>query len=324
MGNKSKSLLQSSNMRMIPKFSIIFGIIFFVGIVGTLDLVPKAGAAYENLYVSRDVAEEKLQELLEFDYEYVFKESTGCNSYAPKNWDLRSNIRYIDRMNPSFEIAFSKNEFPLTIDTTTFKTSDFSNGSKTVKIETGKPIQLKLLLFENTGPQNVEKIILFTNTIEINFTTMQSDTYIIFEKINPDSIGPPIYDYIYGGVEEDPYRSWTYPNKLGIYSVMVNDPHNFFSEVTASAKRVDPKIEVIFEITFAQAMEKTNLIITAIDADNNAMMCKIKDAWEANDSSSENIPSWMDTNFKWRGEGLISDADLAEAIKYLQSLAGQN
>ena len=81
-------------------------------------------------------------------------------------------------------------------------------------------------------------------------------------------------------IREDPYRSFTYPNKLGTYSVFVNDPENLFSEVSAKAKRVNNKMEVIFEMIFAQTMEKSNLLITATDSSGNTMICNVIDAWE--------------------------------------------
>lgn len=252
-----------------------------VGILGVFEMIPKVEAENQNLYVSQEIAKENLRKILEFDYEYVFKESTNCNSYAPKNYHHQSYIRYIDRMNPSAEVSFTKNQYPLTIDQTTFKTSDFSDGSKTVNIETGKPIQLKLLLFENRGPQNIEKINLILNTNENNFTKLQSDTYITLEKIIPDTGGSSIYDYIYGRIDEDRHRSYTYPNKLGNYSLEVNDPNEFFSEITATPKRVNHKMQVIFDITFASPMKKSNLIITATDAAKNTMICNVIDAWES-------------------------------------------
>ena len=222
-----------------------------------------------------------MRKILEFDYEYVFKESTNCNSYAPKDWSHNTYPRYIDFINPSMQVAFHRNEYPVTIEQTTFETSEFSGGSKTVTLESGKPIELKLLLFENRGPQNIEKIILYTNTNENNYTKMQSDTFITLEKIIPDTGRSSIYDFIYGRIDEDRHRSYTYPNKLGNYLLKVNDPNEFFSEITATPQRVNHKMQVVFDITFAKPMEKSNLIITATDAAKNTMICNVIDAWES-------------------------------------------
>jgi len=40
-------------------------------------------------------------------------------------------------------------------------------------------------------------------------------------------------------------------------------------------------MQVVFDITFAHPMEKSNLIITATDAAKNTMICNVIDAWES-------------------------------------------
>jgi len=239
-----------------------------------------------NLFVSRDEMKKNLRSIIETDLEYKFKESTGCNSFAPKNWDRNSNYVYIDRLNPSFEVAFFRNEIPLVIDNTKFKTSEFSEGTKTVTTEVGELINLELLLFENTGPHNIQNIILYPNIQEDNFTKMETDTYIVFQKDNPILTGYKLEQYKTRGIREDPYRSYTYPNLLGNYSIQINDPKNLFSEVSADAKRVNHKMEVEFEITFAKNMEKSNLVITASDVKKNTMICNIVNALEVTNFSN--------------------------------------
>ena len=237
-------------------------------------------------------------------------------------------------MNPSLQISFLRNEIPLTIDNTIFKTSDFLEGTKTVIIDQEKTVKLKILLFENTGPQNIREIILFPNIQDKNFNEIQNQTYISLVKNIPVSTGS-IYDKaIQYDIWEDPYRSFTYPNKLGTYSVHVNDPENLISEVTAQAKRVNYKMEVIFEIIFAQTMDKSSLLITATDFSVNTMICYVLDAWQVNNmrkmqpnsneisprNKIETIPNWMEANFKWMSEGKISEEELDKAIKYLERL----
>jgi len=239
-----------------------------------------------NLFVSRDEMKKNLRSILEPDLEYKFKESTGCNSFAPQNWSRNSNYVYIDRLNPSFEIAFFRNEIPLVIENTKFKTSEFSGGTKTVTTKAGQPINLKLLLFENTGPHNIQNIILYPNIQENNFTKMETDTYIVFERDDPELTGYKLHQYHTRGIREDPFRSYTYPNLLGNYLIQINDPNNLFSEVTVDAKRVTHKMEVVFEITVAKNMEKSNLVITASDVKKNTMICNIVNALEVTNFSN--------------------------------------
>lgn len=311
---------------------LIFFLLLFIS--GTIFVIESEGTSNPNLYVSSEYVKNNLIKILNFDFEYPFNESTGCNSYAPKNWDKKSFYRYFDVMNPSLQISFLRNEIPLTIDNTLFKTSDFLEGTKTVIVDQEKIVKLKILLFENTGPQNIREIILFPNIQDKNFIEMQNQTYISLVKNIPVSTGS-IYDKaIQYDIWEDPYRSFTYPNKLGTYSVHVNDPENLISQVTAQAKRVNYKMEVIYEIIFAQTMDKSSLLITATDFSENTMICYVLDAWQvknmqkmqlnSNEISPSNeietIPNWMEANFKWMSEGKISEEELDKAIKYLESL----
>ena len=307
---------------------------FLLFISGTIFVIESEGTSNPNLYVSSEYVKNNLIKILNVDFEYPFNESTGCNSYAPKNWDKKSFYRYFDVMNPSLQISFLRNEIPLTIDNTIFKTSDFLEGTKTVIVDQENTVKLKILLFENTGPQNIREIILFPNIQDKNFIEMQNQTYISLVKNIPVSTGS-IYDKaIQYDIWEDPYRSFTYPNKLGTYSVHVNDPENLISEVSAQAKRVNYKMEVIFEIIFAQTMDKSSLLITATDFSENTMICYVLDAWQvknmrkmqpnSNEISPSNkietIPNWMEANFKWMSEGKISEDELDKAIKYLERL----
>jgi len=307
---------------------------FLLFISGTVFVIESEGISNPNLYVSSEYVKNNLIKILNVDFEYPFNESTGCNSYAPKNWDKKSFYRYFDVMNPSLQISFLRNEIPLSIDNTIFKTSDFLEGTKTVIVDQEKTVKLKILLFENTGPQNIREIILFPNIQDKNLIEMQNQTYISLVKNIPVSTGS-IYDKaIQYDIWEDPYRSFTYPNKLGTYSVHVNDPENLISEVSAQAKRVNYKMEVIFEIIFAQTMDKSSLLITATDFSENTMICYVLDAWQvknmqkmqsnSNEISPSNevetIPNWMEANFKWMSEGKISEEELDKAIKYLERL----
>lgn len=239
-----------------------------------------------NLFVSRDEMKKNLKSILEPDLEYQFEESTSCNSFFPKNWSRNSNYVYIDRLNPSFEVAFFRNEIPLLINDTKFKTFEFSEGTKTVTAKVGEQINLKLLLFENTGPHNIQNIILYPNIHEDNFTKMETDTYIVFERDDPVLTDYKLEQYHTRGIREDPYRSYTYPNLLGNFSLQVNDPNNLFTEVIADAKRVNHKMEVLFEITFAKNLEKSNLVITASDVKKNTMICNIVNALEVTNFSN--------------------------------------
>ena len=160
------------------KIFLIFIIFFF-----TITIIESEGTSNPNLYVSSDYVKKNLVNTLKFDFEYPMRESTGCNSYAPKNWDKKSFYRYFDVMNPSLQISFLRNEIPLSIDNTIFKTSDFLEGTKTVIVDQENTVKLKILLFENTGTQNIREIILFPNIQDKNFNKIVFNVLARYVKV---------------------------------------------------------------------------------------------------------------------------------------------
>ena len=76
-------------------------------------------ALNDNLYVSRDTMLQNLNQKYDSIIEKIPK-SEGCNSSFPSGWKHQSNLRYIDRISPSFSLGFYKKDFPIVIDSTTF------------------------------------------------------------------------------------------------------------------------------------------------------------------------------------------------------------
>ncbi|MCH8323935.1 MAG: hypothetical protein IH813_02395, partial [Thaumarchaeota archaeon] len=100
--------------------SVILMSVFVISI-----LVQPVFAANENLYVSRDIAEQGIVEKYALKPKNVFPLNDGCTSFAPENYDHKSNYFYIDELSPTFDVGFLKDEYPLVIDSTPFTKSDF-------------------------------------------------------------------------------------------------------------------------------------------------------------------------------------------------------
>lgn len=261
---------------------VSFGFMFIIlgVILVNFTLISSVEEAFSYLYVSREVMEKNLEQRYSKNHVIEKEEFSVCNSFVPKGWSHHTSYRYIDNMRPSLEVGFFKNEYPVIINSIPFEKSQFTSKTNTVFATTGDPIILKLLIFENTGPQNIKTVNLFTKLHGDNFSYNQSETIITLQKDPPPPASSPIQLYINGGIREDPGQSHKYPNKLGEYSVTKIDPHNLISELDASALRVKNKMEVTFEITFSKPMKKSHIIITASDVDKNKMICNILDAWK--------------------------------------------
>ena len=148
---------------------------------------------------------------------------------------------------PSYSTGFAENEYPISIGDTKFKQSQLAFAVPTTVIETGKPVQVKLLIYDNDGPSYIAQVELYTNMHGIFGGVSNSDTSIVYKKGNPTTI---------------------------------LDPNGFFSDVVLSSSVVNQKLQLTYEITFAKEMEKSDIIIQARDAANNVGILTVSDAWQ--------------------------------------------
>ncbi|KAG2478499.1 MAG: exported protein of unknown function [Nitrosopumilales archaeon] len=150
-------------------------------------------------------------------------------------------------ISPSYSTAFAENEYPISIGDTKFKQSQLAFAVPTTVIETGKPVQVKLLIYDNDGPSYIAQVELYTNINGLFRDVSHSDTHIVYKKGNPTTI---------------------------------LDPNGFFSDVVLSSSVVNQKLQLTYEITFAKEMEKSDIIIQARDAANNVGILTVSEAWQ--------------------------------------------
>jgi hypothetical protein len=253
-------------------------LIIFVVIIFGMASVPVQTLANENLYVSLDVMIQNLPNKFEPTIESL--DGGGCSSQYPENYKHISYFRYIDRISPTLNAGFYKNEFPLIIDSTKFSITQFSS-SDFVTIDINKPTEIKLLLFENTGPHKIQNVTVFTSFSDNDFP---NDTFIQITKDPFPREDTPFYNYL-PNIGGDIILANKYPNKLGNYTTNVSDPQNIFSDVTVTAAKVNHKMEIILEVNFTQPIGKSNLGIIASDFDNNTIFCNVIDAIDVVDKN---------------------------------------
>jgi len=319
-------------------FAILFIVFFFLLTANiafgyaTNEFVVKSHGEADNLFVSWEIMESKLEEKYGEKLQNIFEQNEGCTSFAHKK--NRGYFAYIDDLSPTFGVGFFTNEYPVIIDSIPFTKSQFLEKSNTVTIETGRQITVTVLLFDDRGPQNIQNVTLNTNLNGNNFTIKNNTSYIILYKNPPEPVSDPIMFYIKGQIEEDFGQSYRYGSPWASYSVKTHDPDGLFNNVTSSFSKKNHKLEAKFNVTFQHSMPKSDLVITSSDIDGNKMICHILDAWEVI-SKPENLheflslldyekisefSSWFENNFRWYEEGKISKDDLLNAIDYLKSL----
>ena len=290
--------------------------LFLVFLLVTIPLIPSV-FANENLYVSKDIAEKNFIENYGLDVDNDRSFIDGCTSFAPKNYHRVTTYRYFDQLSPTFDVGFLKNEYPITIDSTTFEKSEFLEPSKTVTIQSDQPVVMKILLFENRGPQNIQNVTLYAD-LQNNFL-LETMPSISLNKDPPKPVSDPIQYYIKGQIEEDFGQSYRGGNHWASYSLNVKDPENIFGNVTASFSKQNNKLETIFEFIFLKPISKSNIILESSDVKGNKMTCYIVDAWQSN--IYENFPFLFEKLTLWNIEGKISDSELKAAVKYLNHLS---
>ena len=292
-------------------------IIIAIAFVLLIPLFTSAFATNENLYVSKDIAEQSIVEkyISQKDKNRSFID--GCSSFAPQSYDRTSFYRYVDQFNPTFDVGFFKNEYPITINSSPLTKSDFLDQSKTIQLQTSNPVTVKILLFENRGPQNIQNVTMYFDYQ--NSLSIDGLPYISLNKDPPEPVSDPILLYIKGQIEEDFGQSYRYGSPWASYSVTSHDPENIFNNVTASFSKQNHKLETVFEFSFLKPIPKSNLILKSIDVEGNTLTCHILDVWEVNSEKHENLPAWFKNNIKWNNQGMISETELINAINYLNT-----
>jgi len=292
-------------------------IIIAVAFVLLIPLVTSAFATNENLYVSKDIAEQSIVEKFISQKDKNRSFIDGCSSFAPQSYDRVSSYRYVDQFNPTFDVGFFKNEYPITINSSPLTKLDFLDQSKTIQLQTSNPVTVKILLFENRGPQNIQNVTMYFDYQ--NSLSIDGLSYISLNKDPPDPVSDPNQLYIYGQIEEDFGKSYRPGSPWASYSVTSHDPENIFNNVTASFSKQNHKLETVFEFSFLKPIPKSNLILKSLDVEGNTLTCHILDVWEVNSEKRGNLPAWFENNIKWNDQGIISETELINAINYLNT-----
>ncbi len=148
---------------------------------------------------------------------------------------------------PSYSTAFAENEYPISIGDTKFKREQLAFAVPTTVIETGKPVQVNVLVYDDFGPTYIAQVELYTNINGLFRDVSHSDTHIVYKKGSP---------------------------------TIISDPNGFFSVVVLNSSVVNQKLQLTYEITFAKEMEKSDIIVQATDWFNNVGILTVIDAWQ--------------------------------------------
>ncbi|MGI0076745.1 MAG: hypothetical protein ACREAU_04985, partial [Nitrosopumilaceae archaeon] len=133
-----------------------------------------------------------------------------------------------------------------------------TNKMPTAIVETGNEIQLRILLYENSGTSALQHIGLYTNLHDNKGQIDKSDTYVEYDKGKPIKI----------------------VNKNG-----------YLSDADVSFVQRNNNLEVVFSLTFAKPMDISNIVVRAWDTNRNSRDAIFLDAIKVEQVESTTVPS---------------------------------
>ncbi|MEX2059457.1 MAG: hypothetical protein WD966_00145, partial [Nitrosopumilaceae archaeon] len=165
-----------------------------------------------------------------------------------------------------------------------------TNKMPTAIVETGNEIQLRVLLYENSGTSALQHIGLYTNLHDNKGQIDKSDTYVEYDKGKPIKI----------------------VNKNG-----------YLSDADVSFVQRNNNLEAVFSLTFAKQMDVSNIVVRAWDMDRNSRDAIFLDAIkveQAQLSPSEKLESQSEV--KQESDLVKMDPEPLLSIPMLKQWAG--
>src|SRR3990170_130851 len=132
-----------------------------------------------------------------------------------------------------------------------------TNKMPTAIVETGNQVQLRILLYENSGTSALQHIALYTNLHDKDRID-KSDTYVEYDKGKPIKI----------------------VNKNG-----------YLSDADVSFVQRNNNVEAVFSLTFAKPMDISNIIVRAWDTNRNSRDAIFLNAIKVEQVESALVPS---------------------------------
>jgi hypothetical protein len=173
----------------------------------------------------------------------VFTFDKSRLEHAGLDTDVLDSILKQDPYKPVLPIINSTMDLPMSIDHKSFAISKYLNTVQTNDVEVGKPVHMRLVLYDETGIQHLG---IYMNLQGSQSEIYDSDTSIIYEKNN---------------------------------QLEVNDPHKYLSNVNFIVTAHSQEYIFDYNLTFAKPI-KPDVIIRTWDPYRYSSDTKILDVWK--------------------------------------------
>ncbi|GDY16405.1 hypothetical protein LBMAG54_12610 [Nitrosopumilaceae archaeon] len=178
------------------------------------------------------------------------------------------------RTSPSIVTTFGDADYPVSIGDTSFTAKQLNSPVLTTTVIPGEPVMIKLLLYEDEGPQNVRHVEMYVNIHGTRTMNDSTETSIIWDS-----------------------------NK----GTHIINPNGIISDGTVEQTIQANKVLFTFNVTFAKEFDASDVVFSAWDSHRNNMVVLVQDALEV--STAESIKERGEYS-----TSSISDSQLSSSI----------
>ena len=175
---------------------------------------------------------------------------------------------------PSIVTTFGDADYPVSIGNTSFTAKQLNSPVLTTTVTPGEPVKIKLLLYEDEGPQNVRHVEMYVNMHGTRTMNDSTETSIAWDS-----------------------------NK----GIQIINPHGIISDGTVEQTIQANKVLFTFNVTFAKEFDASDIVFSAWDSHRNNMVLLVQNALDVSTAESIKARDEYSTSS-------ISDSELPSSI----------
>jgi len=179
-----------------------------------------------------------------------------------------------DTTTPSIVTTFGDADYPVSIGNTSFTAKQLNSPVLTTTVTPGEPVKIKLLLYEDEGPQNVRHVEMYVNMHGTRTMNDSTETSIAWDS-----------------------------NK----GIQIINPHGIISDGTVEQTIQANKVLFTFNVTFAKEFDASDIVFSAWDSHRNNMVLLVQNALDVSTAESIKARDEYSTSS-------ISDSELPSSI----------
>jgi predicted secreted protein with PEFG-CTERM motif len=189
------------------------------------------------------------------------------------------------QVRPSITTTFGDADYPVSIGDRSFTAKQLNSSVLTTTVTPGEPIKMKLLLYDDQGPQNVRHVEMYVNMHGSHILNDLTETLIIWDS-----------------------------NK----GIQIINPYGIISDGTVEQTIQANKVLFTFNVTFAKEFDASDIVFSARDSHRNNLVVLVQNALEV--STTESIKERGEYSTKSASDSQISqlignDVDSTLSIK---------